>query len=263
MTDHSNDPDILVFVRQAREQIEKLATEIEISEISEVEMTLFLLESAEEEALNNEVDKAWQTLLQAKSLLLYHFLGSSKRNYPTLNLGSAASNSRTTYAERRWQVEPSSRISQWSVHIVPSANLPATLTVKREGAQSRAEFKVYRSPDLTSASTISVEFPEDWIDPVAAMLRQFNLFDYMAEGFILDAIEYNLKVSTPVAETELHFWNPVSSPFIELEIAIWSVVMMMLQFFDARPQADYLEMIRTMIYIRRNARPTERMKDEG
>src|SRR3712207_3230040 len=55
MRSHSNDPDILVFVRQAREQIEKLARGIEISENSEVEMTLFLLESAEEEALTNQV----------------------------------------------------------------------------------------------------------------------------------------------------------------------------------------------------------------
>jgi hypothetical protein len=259
---HSGNPDILVFTQQAREQIEKLAKGIDISENSVVEMTLFLLESAEEEALNNEVEKAWQTLMQAKSLLLHHFLGSSKGNYPTLNLKNAAGNIRAAYEERRWRVEPAPRLNQWVAHVVPSFNLPATLTVKREQGQSRAEFKVYRSPDLTSASTISVEFPEDWVDPVETVLRQFNPFHHTDEGFILDAIEYNLKITSPVAETELHFWNPVSSPFAELEIAIWSVVMMMLQFFDARPQADYLEVIRTAIYIRRNARPAEG-NDEG
>jgi hypothetical protein len=254
MQENNHDHEVVRFARQARAQIEKLAQDIAISDIPEVEMTLLLLQSAEEEALNGQVKKAWQTLLQAKSLLLHHFLNSTKGNYPTLNLSSSASKTRTTYKKRQWQVEPLPPVSQWVAQIVPNFNLPASITVKQEQEGYRGEFKIYRSPDLVSASTISVEFPPDWVDPVAAVLRQFNLVDYKDEGFILDAIEYHLKFATPVLETELHFWNPVSSPFVELEIAIWSVVMMMLNTFDARPQADYLEMIRTNIYIRRNAR---------
>lgn len=249
------EPDIIRFIRQARAQIERLAQDIEITELPEVEMTLLLLQSAEEEALNNEVKKAWQTLLQAKSLLLHHFQDSTKGNYPTLNLQSSSSKTKTTYKERQWQPELPPLGSQWAARIIPNFNLPASITVKQESEGYRGEFKIYRSPDLVSASTISVEFPPDWVDPVAAVLRQINLVDYSDEGFILDAIEYQLKLTTPVLETELHFWNPVSSPFVELEVAIWSVVMMMLNTFDARPQADYLEMIRTNIYIRRNARP--------
>ena len=245
--------EITEFAVQARKQIERLAHgQSEIFEIPQIKEVLSLLQLAQQE----REEQAWQSLIQAKSVLLQYFLESTQADNSAFRIKTPPIEKHIANEERRWKIEPPTT-KQWTAHIVPSFDLSATITVKTNGIQSWGEFKVYLTLDFSSASRVETKFPPDWADPVGTILEGINLFDHSATGFVLDAIAYNLQITTPISETQVHFWNPVLNPFTDLEVAIWTVANMIMianDGDDLRVHSEYLEIVRKNIYIRRNSR---------
>jgi len=143
-----------------------------------------------------------------------------------------------------WQIDGhpkvpihSSRL--WAGVILPSFDLPARVTVAHIGSGYLVAFALCVSPDSISPSVIQIDLPLSWTDPLPKALRNLNLFQDM-NRLNLDGIEYELHSLTKEIDTVIHFSNPSTSPFIEIEKCFLEVAEMVITEKGNETQKEYL-----------------------
>jgi hypothetical protein len=143
--------------------------------------------------------------------------------------------------ERGWKAGEFWVDGIWAARIKPSFHSPAMLAVVTEKQCVRGAFAVSTgSPHhIETVSTIEAEFAPDWADPVAEILRQFNLFR-LGGTLSLDGIGYELQVDTLAGKAVISFCNPTVRPLVDLEHAFLQVAYEIVALKGKQLEKDYL-----------------------
>jgi hypothetical protein len=142
----------------------------------------------------------------------------------TLGLNNLRSGRHIVRDQQRSKTREVSVLGIWAAHILPSLFPPATVAVVMEEQRALGAFAVVVGLSRTwdTVSVVDVQFAPEWVDPVADVLTQTNLFD-LEGGLCPDGISYELHIDTFASKSQIHFATPSTQSLIELEQAVFRV----------------------------------------
>lgn len=129
----------------------------------------------------------------------------------------------------------------WMAYVSPSFEPPAALAMAYDDKQCVRGALTFSESDtpFRDLTTICVEFPRDWSDPVTNALQNINLFD-LNGGMALDGIGYLLQVDTNACEVALDFSTPQTPAMIDLESALFEAAQEIVKSSNGAQENNFL-----------------------